>query len=416
MLWLMDNKIIKTYDNGLRLVVEPMPGFQSVAFSMMVFVGSGDELPGEYGLSHFCEHMLFKGTNRRTGQQIIDELSQLGVQYNAWTSEAATCYHTKGVAANLPQCMDILADMYFNLKFTPADFDKEGNVIVQEIAMHQDIPQSVLYDVANAAFFKGTKYEHPVIGFVKDIKRYQPDDIYRYIKKHYTAPNTIIALAGDITLAKAESLVKQYFLKNFPKTKATPKQRENKQTISPVPVSVKKKKDTEQQHVALVFPVCNQFADDRYALKLLSFIFGGDMSSRLFINVREKAGLVYSISIALDFADIGGSLTIEFSCTPKNTKKVIATVNREIDTLLADGVTDAELAKVKNAVRINALFSSENTVRVNDQNADKLREYGAIETIAAYLQKVDALTVADLNAVARKYLDKAKMSTIIVGK
>lgn len=158
---------IKTYPNGLRLVVTPMPNFKSVAFSMLVMAGSGDETKAEQGLSHFCEHMLFKGTTKRTGQQIIDEFAYLGVQYNAWTSESATCFHTKAIADNIADCLDLFSDMYFNLKFEPGDFDKEGDVIVQEIAMHEDHPVSVMYDRMNSLFYKGTKYEHPVAGYAR---------------------------------------------------------------------------------------------------------------------------------------------------------------------------------------------------------------------------------------------------------
>lgn len=408
--------IIKQYDNGLRLVVQNMPNYQSVAFSVMVMVGSGDELPDEHGLSHFCEHMLFKGTKRRTGQQIIDELSMLGVDYNAWTSEAATCYHTKGIADNLPQCVDILSDMYFNLNFEPADFAKEGDVIVQEIAMHEDRPTSVLYDQLNSHFFGGTKYEHTVLGTAQEIKNYQPEAIYRYIKKHYIAPNTIIALAGNVTLAQAEALVQKYFLPYYPTTKAESKLRPAVAPITPVAQQVKKKKDTEQQHVALVFPVCNQFSDDRYALELLSLIFGGDMSSRLFINVREKLGLVYSIHSDIELCDIGGYFAIAFSCTPKNTTKVIEVVSREINLLLEQGVTAAELDKARNFRRTKKLFESESTLAVNSNNADELAMYGQIQTTQDYLAHLAAVDVPGLNAVIHRYFDLSKMSTFIVGK
>ncbi len=408
--------IIKQYENGLRLVVQPMANYRSVALNVQVLVGSGDELPNEQGLSHFCEHMLFKGTKRRTGQQIIDELSMLSVDYNAWTSESATCYHTKGVADNLEQCVDILSDMYFNLQFTPEDFDKEGDVIVQEIAMHEDRPKSVLFDLLNSTFFHGTKYEHPVAGFAKAIKKYQPDDIYQYIKKHYIAPNTVIAMAGDVTLARAEALVAKYFLPFYPQGKAQPKMRVNTPAIVPVPSQVKKKKNTEQQHVALVFPVGNQFADDRYALGLLTLILGGDMSSRLFINVREKLGLVYSIHAERELCDLGGYFAVVFSCTPKNTAKVIEVVSHEIAKLRQEGVTATELTKARNFRHVNVLFQSESTVAVNNGNTDQLMEYGRIDSTDAYLRKIDQITVADLQAVIDQYLRLDRMSIFTVGK
>ncbi|MBS7401579.1 MAG: insulinase family protein [Eubacteriales bacterium] len=408
--------MIKTYPNGLRLVVTPMANFKSVAFSMLIMAGSGDETKSEQGLSHFCEHMLFKGTTKRTGQQIIDEFAYLGVQYNAWTSECATCFHTKAVADNIDACLDLFSDMYFNLKFDPVDFDKEGDVIVQEIAMHEDHPVSVMYDRMNSLFYKGTKYEHPVAGYAKDIKAYRPDDIYRYVKKHYIAPNTILAFAGDITMARAEELVAKYYLPFMSTVPATPKQRENVPAIQPAPTLLQVKKDTEQQHVILTIPVCNQYSEDRYALTLFGLLFGGDMSSRLFISVREKLGLVYSISTNLELSDIGGSFGIVFSCTPKNTQKVIEVVNRELDLVLRDGIKEEELVKFRNQWHLQRLFDSEVTTRINNRIVDQISTRNQITPIEDELKIVDALTVADVNAVVKKYLSKDKILTVIVGK
>ena len=408
--------MIKTYSNGLRLVVTPMTNFKSVAFSMMVMVGSGDETKDEEGLSHFCEHMLFKGTTKRTGQQVIEEFAHLGVQYNAWTSESATCYHTKAVAENIEDCIDLFADMYFNLKFENDDFDKEGDVIVQEIAMHEDQPMSVMYDRMNSVFYKETKYEHPVAGYANVIKAYKPADIYNYVKKHYIAPNTILAFAGDITLERAEELVNKYYLPFMSKTPSKPKVRQNVPAIQPAPTSLSVKKDTEQQHVILSIPVCNQYSNDRYALTLFTLLFGGDMSSRLFISVREKLGLVYSITTDMELCDIGGRFSVVFSCTPKNTQKVIEVVEEEIDKALRDGITELELTKYRNQWHMQRLFDSEVTGRINSRIVEQVAARNQVISIDDELKIVDALTIDDIHKVIRKYLSKDKIITVIVGK
>lgn len=408
--------IVKTYPNGLRLVVTPMENFKSVAFSMMVMVGSGDETKTEQGLSHFCEHMLFKGTTHRTGQELIDAFSKIGVYYNAWTSESATCYHTKAIASNLEDCIDLFSDMYLNLKFEVDDFNKEGDVIVQEIAMHEDNPTSVMFDRLNSLFYQGTKYEHPVAGYAEAIKKYQPNDIYNYVKKHYIAPNTVLAFAGDITVERAEELVAKYYLPYISKEQATPKQRQNVPAIQPVASVLNVKKDTEQQHVVLAIPICNQFDQDRYALMLFTLLFGGDMSSRLFINVREKLGLVYSIASDLELSDIGGNFRVVFSCTPQNTKKVIEVVNREIDAVLTNGITEEELVKYRNQWHMQRLFDSENTNRVNGRVADVLVTHNRVISYEEELAIADALTVDNINAIVRKYLSNDKIITVVVGK
>ncbi len=410
------SKIVKNYDCGLRLVVEQMPNYKSVATSVMIGVGSGDEEITEEGLSHFCEHMLFKGTSRRTGEELINELSMLGVDYNAWTSDSATCYHIKGIKSNTEQCVDILSDMFFNLKFKDEEFYKEGDVIVQEIAMYNDNPRAVLFELANSTFFKGTKYAHSVAGKAEQIKAYKPQDIYNFIKKHYIAPKTIISFAGDITLKEAEKLVDKYFLANFPKTKEQAILPCDNGNIQSLALRVKKKKDTEQENVLLMFSVCNQFSEDRYALGLMSSIFAGDMSSRLFLNVRERAGLVYAIRGGLEFSDLGGYFYVYFSCTPSNTNKVIETVKREIDILIKDGVTEEELKKVKNIRKVNRLFENENTESVNNRNSGELRDYGKIKTTEMYLEKINSINESQIKDIAKKYLDIERMMTAIVGK
>lgn len=415
----METKLYTLY-NGLRLVITPMTGFKSVAFSIMIMAGSGDEAKDEQGLSHFCEHMLFKGTTNRTGQQIIDEFSRLGVSYNAWTSECATCYYTKSIAENLESCVDLYSDMYFNTKFEEDDFDKEGDVIVQEIAMHEDNPTSVMYDRLNQVFYRGTKYEHPVAGYADAIKKYKPEDIYKYIRKHYRPQNTIISFAGDITIERAQELVEKYFISRNQgqgvSVKVAPKQRENVPAINPAPTRLQVKKDTEQQHVALAIPACNQYHDDRYALSLFSLLFGGDMSSRLFINVREKLGLVYSIHAEVEFCDIGGNLKVIFSCTPQNTQKVIDVVCQEIQTLLQKGITAEELDKYRNQWHMQHLFGSEITNKVNGRASETVAIHNRVISIEEELKIIDSLTVDDINQVIKKYLSTDKIITVIVGK
>jgi predicted Zn-dependent peptidase len=397
--------------------VEEMAGFKSVATSILIMAGSSDETAAEHGLSHFCEHMLFKGTKKRTGEEITRELSTLGVDYNAWTSESATCYHTKGIRDNVENCTDILSDMYFNLDFKDDDFNKEGDVIVQEIAMHEDNPRAVLLELGNSTFYANTKYEHPISGTKAEVKSYKPSDIYNYIRKHYRPEKTIISFAGDITVKDAERLVEKYFIGQWNNKTRKPVQiKKTDAAIIPSAQTVKKKKDTEQQNVLLIFPVCNQFNPDKYVLSVLGAIFSGDMSSRLFLNVRERAGLVYTIFGRTELTDIGGYYCIFFSCTPQNTKTVIETVKAEIEKLLCGGVTEAELQKVKNIKRTDRLFESENTESTNARNQNELADYNEIKTMEEYLKIIDGITVENVNAIAKKYLDINKMLTAVVGK
>jgi predicted Zn-dependent peptidase len=287
---------------------------------------------------------------------------------------------------------------------------------VQEIAMHGDNPRSVLLELGNSTFFADTKYEHPISGTSKQVKSYQPTDIYNYIKKHYLPQKTIVAFAGDITVAEAQRLVNKYFIPNF-SGKAEPVMIDKTDSaIIPTAKTVKKKKDIEQQNVLLIFPACNKFDNNKYVLSVFSSIFSGDMSSRLFVNVRERAGLVYTIFGGTEFTDIGGYYFIYFSCTPENTNIVIDTVKCEIEKLLESGVTANELQKVKNIKRTERLFDSENSESVNSGNQYELAEYGVIKTTEEYLKIIDDISVEMVNGVANKYLDIAKMTVAIVGR
>jgi len=397
------------------MIVRQMPNFKSVATSVYVGVGSRDEESDEHGLSHFVEHMLFKGTETRKGEEIAQTLSNLGVEYNAYTSTNATCYHTRGLITNLDTCCDILSDMYFNMKFADDEFYREADVIIQEIAMRDDHPRSALSELCALTFFDGTPYGHSIAGTIKDVRSFKPADIHKYVKKHYTASNTVIAFAGDISLAQAELMIKKYFLSKF-KGKAKPNLRvlEDKKLI-PQSKFAKRKKSIEQQNIAVLFPACNSSHDDKYTLTFVNEIMSADMSSRLFLSVRDKLGLVYSISGGLHLTPLGGYYYIWFSCTPKNTETVLKTIAAEIARFKKDGVTADEMQKVKNQKQSERLFEGENVELVNQRNVTLLSEFNAIETTEQFLAKINKITAADVFATAQKYLNYDNAIVAAVG-
>jgi len=400
----------------MRLIVRPMPGFKSVATSVHVSVGSRDEEADEWGLSHFVEHMLFKGTTKRSAEDIAKILSSLGVEYNAYTSNVATCYHTKGLLTNVDDCCDVLSDMFFNLKFSDEEFKRECGVIVQEIIMHDDNPRHALSDLTSGTYFADTAFGHPIAGTVKSVKSFRPADIHNYIKKHYTAPNTIISFTGDITIAQAEAMVQKYFLPHFKGTKAKPNIRPiASNPIAPIATVAKRKKKIEQHNAAMLFPAVQLDHADRFALTYVCEILSIGMSSRLFTAVREKLGLVYSISGGVRVNDLGGYLYVWFSCTPKNTGVVFDTIRSEITRLVSDGVTDEEMQKVKNIKRSSKMFASEDVEQISYKNATQLSTLGKIETDAEYLKNLEAVTPKQVNEVAKKYLDLDKATICVVG-
>jgi len=403
--------IIKTYPNGLRMIVRHMPNFKSVSTNVYIAVGSRHEQEAEHGLAHFVEHMLFKGTTTRSAEDIAGTLDGLGVDVNAYTSNNETCYYTRGLASNVDVCMDILSDMYFNNKFSDEEFKKEAEVIVQEILMRDDDPRQAMFNLARETFFAGTELGHEIAGTVDGIRGYIPADIGSFITKHYVAPKTIISFAGDITVERAEELVAKYFLENFEKhgndKPSKPRIKTTKDTaiLKPKTQFVKKKKDIEQHNVAILIPTINNVHADRYVWSYIYEILVGSMSSRLFMSVREKLGLVYTISGGISLYDLGGYFYIWFSCTPDNTKLVLETTKSEIEKFIRDGASKEELSKVRNTRTAEELYRAENVSATNGKNVTSLSEFNEIKTTEDFLEQINAVTNDDIKRVAMEFLN-----------
>jgi len=409
--------IVKTYPSGIRMIVRNMPNFKSVSTNVYICVGSRDEQKNEHGLSHFVEHMLFKGTKTRTAEDISGTLDGLGVDINAYTSNDATCYYTRGLNGNVETCIDILSDMYFNTEFSDEDFHKEAEVVVQEIMMRDDEPRQAMFDLARETFFEGTPLGHDIAGTVEGIRSYKPADIHAYIKKHYIPSKTIVSFAGDITVAKAEKLLQKYFEQHFT-TKSKPRIKNTKEDLIllPQPRYVHKVKDTEQHNVTLFFPTPNNVHSDKYVWAYIYEILAAGMSSRLFTSVREKLGLVYTISGGVNLTDFGGYFYIWFSCTPDNTEKVLATIHKELKKFKKSGATHEEMQKVKNQRMANELYQAENVGQVNGRNVGSLAEFNKIKTTEEYLEEINKITKSDVQRIANEFLNYDNMIIASVGK
>lgn len=404
---------IKTYPSGMRLIVHQMPNFKSVSVNVYVAVGSRDEEKDEHGLSHFVEHMLFKGTTTRSAEDIAQTLDGLGVELNAYTSNDATCYWTKGIASNTEKCIEVLSDMYFNTRFSDEDFYKEAEVIVQENIMRDDEPRGAMFDLARETFFEGTPLGHSIGGTVESVRGFKPCDIYNYIKKHYVPEKTILSFAGDITIEAAEKLAIKYF-EGVYKSKSKPKIKKTPTDLMVVPkrVFVSKVKDTEQENVTLFFPIINNVHPDRYVWAFIYEILASGMSSRLFLSVREKLGLVYSISGGVALYDIGGYFYVWFSCTPNNTEKVLKTIKQEFFNFVKKGATDEEMEKVRNQRECQELFNAEQTQVLGTRNATSLAEFNKIKPIEEYLGDLNAVTKEDILRVAGELLN---FDNVVIG-
>lgn len=330
-------------NNGLTVLVEEMPYLRSVSIGAWVKAGSMLETPEENGLSHFMEHMAFKGTNKRTARQIAEEMDMIGGQLNASTSKLCTNYFAKVIDEDLPKAADILADIVCNPALDEKETDKERGVVLEEISMVEDSPEDVVYDVLAEAVFGTQSLGQTILGPAQKLERYTPDDLRAFRKRHYGPKNAVVALAGNITADAARDLMEEKFGswqgaegEEFPRAVAIDQ-----------PRKLFRDKDTEQVHLCLSFQGYPMGSQDVYPGAVLNNILGGGMSSRLFQRIREELGMAYSVYSGPSSYPHCGEFTIYAATSPKHAKIVLEQIDIEIGKLLKDGITQQEFAMSK---------------------------------------------------------------------
>lgn len=285
------------FKSGLKLVFVQNTAVRSVAIGIFVGAGVIKESAEQAGISHFIEHMVFKGTATRSSYDIVNEIDSIGAQINAFTSKSYTCFHTVSVDVNAAKCADVLSDMYFNPSFDEQELEKERRVVIEEINESEDTPDDLCIERLMCTFFKGCELEKTILGTKKSLGAMTSQMLREYHDKHYVAQNTVIAIAGNLTEEQAVELVNRYFESKF-----AAKPNYVQTAISPSPThsdSCSVKKSIEQAHIAMAF--CSYpYNDDRtVAMQLMSIIFSMEMSSRLFQSVRERLGLCYTIRLSV---------------------------------------------------------------------------------------------------------------------
>lgn len=407
--------ILKQYENGLRVVIEPMSGFESVAFHLFVKTGSLNEKEGNYGISHFIEHMLFKGTTKRTAFTIVDELESVGANVNAYTDKTETCYYTKSTNDNLEKCVDVLSDMFFNSVFDKKEMSREKKVVCEEISMYNDDAFSQSLILANKIFYNGTKFALDVAGTKQSVRSLTKEKILEYMSKYYVPENVIISFAGNITEKKALRLIEKYFLPNFKQNKRTKSENITYKT-NIKQKQIKAYKDNEQAQVCICFPALNKNDERSYALKIFNFAFGGGMSSKLFQKIREKLGLVYSINVSSYINDANGDTSIHFATSTKNVPIALKAIKDEIDYIKLNGLSLKEFNNSKNSFLSATKISFENTSTVSLANAKRVAFYNKPISKKETIEKVENVTLDEINNLVKEIFDFNKCCISYVGK
>ncbi len=398
--------------NGVRVVTEAMEHVRSVSVGIWVNTGSVRETGKELGAAHFIEHMVFKGTERRTAEQIAIEMDAVGGMLNAFTSKECTCFYAKVLDEHLPLAMDMLSDIALHSKFETAPLRKEKSVVVEEILMMEDSPEDMAAEVANMLFFGDDPLSRPILGTEKSVRAFTRELLLAYKEKHYCAKNIVIACAGHFEPKALIELVEKEF-GELHEGEAAPELEQSFPGVSRVECI---KKDIEQVHITLMLPGFARDTMEQFSLSVLNNALGGSMSSRLFQAIREKRGLAYSVYSYPVFYTKTGSFALYAGTGEKQAVRVLKLMLAELKRLKKHGLTEEEFTRCKEQLKGSYLLSMESPGAVMNAIGKvallQNREYIEAETI----NRITCVTMEDINAAIKTVLDGTKLCAAFVGR
>ena len=396
----------ETLGNGMRVVLVPCEA-ESVAVGLFMASGSRHETAKTAGISHFIEHMLFKGTPTRRPVDITRAIEGRGGNFNACTGEEATCYYAHLPCEYLAEAVDILSDMYLRATIPADEFAREKQVIVEEIRMYADEPDSVAMENLQRALFPKSTLGAPVAGTPESLAPMRPADLKRYIKSHYLASNTVVVIVGNFDEAKAMKVVGKAF--GVHRRQSTAVDCDRALAGNPV-ASVSTSKDIAQTQLALGYRTFGIRDDRKYAATVLDAILGRGMSSRLFQEVREKRGLSYDISSRMQFFQDAGMFTITAGLDPSKAKGALATIDHELKRICEKPVSAAELKRTKDFLIGNFRLSHEKVTSKLFFYGQTMLSFGRPVTPQEQVDGIRAVTAADVKSVANAILKQSNRS------
>ncbi|GAC1387777.1 MAG: pitrilysin family protein [Vulcanimicrobiaceae bacterium] len=399
-----------TLDNGVRILTEQMPYVRSASIGIWADVGSAAERSEQRGISHLVEHMLFKGTERRSAREIAEEMDGVGANLNAFTDKEATCYYAKVIDHHVPLAADVLSDMFLNSTFEQVELAKEQKVVLEEIKMYDDSPDEMIHDLFLQTMWSGSNLGAPTIGFADTVSKITRSDLKEHMRARYAPNSVVVAAAGNIEHDKVVALFEKN-LAGFAGSCPLP----TPEKPATTPSTLFRGKDTEQAYVVLGTTGLAVNDDRRYVLSVMDTILGGGMSSRLFQEIREKRGLVYSV-YSFQAAYRGAGLFAVYAGTsPDNVKECVEVIRDQFGILRHARVSDNELRLAKEHIKGSLTLSLESTssrmIRLG-RNEFSLGRQTTTEEIEAC---VDAVSAEEIQNLANELLDDDRIGLCVLG-
>lgn len=400
----------KRYENGLRHVVNNMSGMMSVTMGILVGTGASDETDREDGISHFIEHMQFKGTKKRNAFEISDAFDRIGAQVNAFTGKDSTVYYAKCTLDHTEEAFEALSDLFLNSTYPEEEMDREKGVICEEISMNEDTPEDLCLDLVASAAYGKENYGRNILGSAENVRSFTKADVDKYKKARYCPENIVVSFAGGVSFEQAEQLMDKYFSSL---EKGAFEKRE-KNIVRPA-LKTLKKKPIEQTHIAISYPAISRNHELCEAMLAMSCILGGGMSSRLFQEVREKRGLAYSVYCYFSGFEECGTFNIYAGVNPQKAMDAYEAIEAVIQDVKQNGVTDEEFSRCREQIKAQNFFSNESTSSQMILYGKYLLQKDKTFDFEEKLNAINSMTKEDVLKAISLTFDESKKAVAVVG-
>ena len=408
-----------TLDNGLRII--HLPSDSKVVYcGYQINAGTRDEEPGEEGLAHFCEHVTFKGTERRKAWHILNCLESVGGDLNAYTNKEGTVYYAAILKEHIARAVDLLSDIVFHSTYPQQEIDKEVEVICDEIESYNDSPAELIYDEFENILFKGNSLGHNILGTAEQVRQFTTEDALRFTRKLYRPDNAVFFAYGDIDFKKLVTLLKRSVgseelrVKNEEFNSREEERMKGEESNSPKGQTIAMEKHTHQAHVMIGTQAYDVHDDRRMPLYLLNNILGGPgMNAKLNLALREHNGLVYTVESTMVAYGDTGTWSIYFGCDEHDVKRCLRLVRKELDKFMEKPLSDAQLRAAKKQIKGQIGVACDNRENFALDFGKSFLHYGWEKNVDRLYEQVDAITAQQMQAVAQELFDEHRLTTLI---